>query len=85
MLAGVWKGKTSMNRLGAYEAQLVVVCTGYEVKSFAPLASLPLTPVRGQITALPATSHSSNLRTIVCAGGYLLPSIAGDTYDGCDA
>jgi tRNA 5-methylaminomethyl-2-thiouridine biosynthesis bifunctional protein len=71
------EGKNQREQAWSYEAQVVVVCTGYEVKSFAPLANLPLTPVRGQITVLPATSHSSTLRTIVCASGYLLPSIAG--------
>ena len=70
-------GKNQGEQAWSYEAEVVVVCTGYEVKSFAPLANLPLTPVRGQITVLPATSHSSSLRTIVCASGYLLPSIAG--------
>lgn len=71
------EGKKQREQAWSYEAQLVVVCTGYEVKSFVPLASVPLTPVRGQITALPATSHSRNLRTIVCTSGYLLPSIDG--------
>ncbi len=71
------EGKNQHEQTWCHEAQLAVVCTGYEVKSFAPLASLPLTPVRGQITVLPTTSHSRNLRTIVCTSGYLLPSIAG--------
>jgi tRNA 5-methylaminomethyl-2-thiouridine biosynthesis bifunctional protein len=60
-----------------YEAQVVVVCTGYQVKSFAPLAHFPLTAVRGQITMVPATPYSENLRTVVCAGGYLAPSVGG--------
>ena len=71
------EGKDQREQTWSYEAPVVVVCTGYQVKSFAPLADLPLTPVRGQITIIPATPHSENLRTIVCAGGYLAPSIAG--------
>ncbi|BBJ22805.1 bifunctional tRNA (5-methylaminomethyl-2-thiouridine)(34)-methyltransferase MnmD/FAD-dependent 5-carboxymethylaminomethyl-2-thiouridine(34) oxidoreductase MnmC [Candidatus Nitrotoga sp. AM1P] len=68
------------------EAQVVVVCTGYQVKSFAPLSHISLTPVRGQITLLPATPHSENLRTIVSANGYLAPSsgelhVLGATHD----
>jgi tRNA 5-methylaminomethyl-2-thiouridine biosynthesis bifunctional protein len=55
----------------------VAVCTGYQVKSLPPLANLPLTAVRGQITALPATPQSDKLRAIVCAGGYVTPSVAG--------
>ena len=59
------------------EAEIVVVCTGYQVKSLPPLANLPLTPVRGQLTLIPATTASENLRTIVCGSGYLAPAIAG--------
>ncbi|MGH8685041.1 MAG: bifunctional tRNA (5-methylaminomethyl-2-thiouridine)(34)-methyltransferase MnmD/FAD-dependent 5-carboxymethylaminomethyl-2-thiouridine(34) oxidoreductase MnmC [Nitrosospira sp.] len=71
------EGRDQRERIWACEAQAVVVCTGYQVKSFAPLANFPLTPVRGQITMVPATPHSENLRTIICANGYLAPSTAG--------
>ncbi|SEO74674.1 bifunctional tRNA (5-methylaminomethyl-2-thiouridine)(34)-methyltransferase MnmD/FAD-dependent 5-carboxymethylaminomethyl-2-thiouridine(34) oxidoreductase MnmC [Nitrosovibrio sp. Nv6] len=76
---GGWRveGKGQHDQAWSHEAQVAVVCTAYQLKSFAPWANLPLTPVRGQITALPATPHSVNLRTIVCAGGYLVPSISG--------
>jgi tRNA 5-methylaminomethyl-2-thiouridine biosynthesis bifunctional protein len=73
------EGKDEHQQTWSYEAQVVVVCTGYQVKSFAPLSHLPLTPVRGQITLLPATPHSENLRTIVSANGYLAPS-AGELH-----
>ncbi|MDN5753599.1 MAG: bifunctional tRNA (5-methylaminomethyl-2-thiouridine)(34)-methyltransferase MnmD/FAD-dependent 5-carboxymethylaminomethyl-2-thiouridine(34) oxidoreductase MnmC [Nitrosospira sp.] len=71
------EGEDQHEQAWSCEAQAVVVCTGYQVKPFAPMASLPLTPVRGQITMVPATPQSENLRTIVCAGGYLAPSAAG--------
>ncbi len=61
----------------SYEAQVVAVCTGHRVKSLTPLANLPLTPVRGQITTLPATPHSDKLRAVVCSSGYVTPSVAG--------
>ncbi len=64
-------------RQRSYEAQVVAVCTGYRVKSLTPLANLPLTPVRGQITTLPATPRSDKLRAIVCSSGYITPSVAG--------
>jgi tRNA 5-methylaminomethyl-2-thiouridine biosynthesis bifunctional protein len=54
-----------------------VVCTSYQVKNFEPLADFPLTPVRGQITALPVAPPSKNLRTIVSARAYLSPAVAG--------
>jgi len=80
------EGKDDLQQTWTDEAQVVVVCTGYQVKSFAPLSHLPLTPVRGQITMLPASPNSENLRTIVSANGYLAPSAAelhvlGATHD----
>lgn len=68
------EGKDELQQPWSEKAQVVVVCTGHQVKSFAPLSHLPLMPVRGQITMLPATLHSENLRTIVSASGYLAPS-----------
>jgi tRNA 5-methylaminomethyl-2-thiouridine biosynthesis bifunctional protein len=68
------EAKDELQQTWLYEAQVVVVCTGYQVKSFASLSHLPLTPVRGQITLLPATPHSESLRTIVSANGYISPS-----------
>ncbi|KIO49029.1 bifunctional tRNA (5-methylaminomethyl-2-thiouridine)(34)-methyltransferase MnmD/FAD-dependent 5-carboxymethylaminomethyl-2-thiouridine(34) oxidoreductase MnmC [Nitrosospira sp. NpAV] len=76
------EGENSRGQSWFCEAEVVVVCTGYQVKSFAPLADFPLTPVRGQITVVPATLHSRNLRTIVCARGYLAPSVTGSHVIG---
>lgn len=59
------------------DTPVVVVCTGYQVKSFAPLSHFPVTPVRGQITSLPVSPYSEKLRTIICANGYLAPSVGG--------
>ena len=73
------EGKDECHQTWSDEAQIVVVCTGYQGRSLAPLSHLPLTPVRGQITLLPATPYSKNLRTIVSANGYLAPS-AGELH-----
>jgi tRNA 5-methylaminomethyl-2-thiouridine biosynthesis bifunctional protein len=70
-------GKRECGREWSYEAEIVVVCTGYPAKMFWPVADLPLTAVRGQMTLIPATAGSSNLRTIVCGSGYLTPAIRG--------
>jgi tRNA 5-methylaminomethyl-2-thiouridine biosynthesis bifunctional protein len=63
-------------------APIVAVCTSYQIKNFTPLAGLPLTPVRGQITALPVTQLSKNLRTIVSASAYLSPPVGGSHVAG---
>jgi tRNA 5-methylaminomethyl-2-thiouridine biosynthesis bifunctional protein len=71
------EAEDSHERRSSFEAQVVAVCTGYQVKSLPPLTNLPLTPVRGQITTLPATRHSDKLQAIVCAGGYVTPPVEG--------
>jgi tRNA 5-methylaminomethyl-2-thiouridine biosynthesis bifunctional protein len=71
------EAEDSHERRSSFEAQVVAVCTGYQVKSLPPLTNLPLTPVRGQITTLPATRHSDKLQAIVCAGGYVTPAVGG--------
>ncbi|MCC2681465.1 MAG: hypothetical protein K0S36_1029 [Nitrosospira multiformis] len=74
-----WRVQAEDQRKQAWslEAEIVVVCTGYQVKSLPALANLPLTPVRGQLTLIPATTASQSLRTIVCGSGYLAPAVAG--------
>ena len=74
-----WRVQAEDRRKQAWslEAEIVVVCTGYQVQSLPVLANLPLTPVRGQLTLVPATPASQNLRTIVCGSGYLAPAVAG--------
>lgn len=71
------EGKDQHGQTWSHEAQIAVICTGYQVKSFTPMANFPLTPVRGQITMIPATLYSENLRTVVCTSGYLAPSAEG--------
>src|SRR5690606_22678426 len=58
-------------------APVVVVATAEHSRRFAPLAHLPLKPVRGQISYLPATAASARLRLALCARGYLAPASNG--------
>lgn len=76
---GGWSvaGKDALQQTWSYDAQVVVVCTGYQIKSFTQLSHLPVTPVRGQISLVPASLRSKNLRTIVSAKGYFSPSFQG--------
>jgi tRNA 5-methylaminomethyl-2-thiouridine biosynthesis bifunctional protein len=71
------EGKDQHNQTWVCQAEIAVICTGPNATSLQPSANLPLTPVRGQITMAPSTRASENLRAIVCASGYLAPSVDG--------
>src|SRR5690606_38881068 len=60
------------------EACVVVVASAEHTCTFAPLAHLPLKPVRGQITYLAATAASHKLRVPLCGSGYLAPAVNGN-------
>lgn len=57
------------------EAAVVVVAAANDCKQFLP--ELPLQPVRGQITLLPAADSSRRLSKVVCSDGYLAPARNG--------
>ncbi len=61
----------------AIEAEIAVVCCAHSALGLAPFAHFPLTPVRGQVTLLPATEASGALRTVVCGDGYCAPAKDG--------
>ncbi len=67
-------------------AEVLVLAVGATAPVLAPLADLPLRPVRGQLSALAATPQSRALATAVCTAGYVLPAAEdlhwlGATYD----
>lgn len=59
------------------EAPTLVLAAASDCRRFTQSAHLPLLPVRGQTTLLPATEQSRTLRTVVCADGYISPARAG--------
>ncbi|HQR50144.1 MAG TPA: bifunctional tRNA (5-methylaminomethyl-2-thiouridine)(34)-methyltransferase MnmD/FAD-dependent 5-carboxymethylaminomethyl-2-thiouridine(34) oxidoreductase MnmC [Methylophilaceae bacterium] len=59
------------------EAPVVVVCSANDSTAFPQTAHLPLEPVRGQITQLPATPASAKLSAVVCTEGYISPARQG--------
>jgi tRNA 5-methylaminomethyl-2-thiouridine biosynthesis bifunctional protein len=71
------EGTDQHNQTWVCQAEIAVICTGPNATSLQPSANLPLTPVRGQITMAPPTRASEKLKAIVCASGYLAPSIGG--------
>lgn len=59
------------------EAPVVIIATANDSARFAQTAHLPLEPVRGQITQLPATDASTRLRAVICTEGYVGPAWQG--------
>lgn len=58
-------------------ADNVVIANANDALNFAQTAHLPLTAVRGQMTAVQATASSKQLNTVLCTDGYITPATAG--------
>ena len=70
-------GREGQGETWTVEADAVVVCCAHSARALEQFAQFPLTPVRGQITLLPATASSQSLRAVVCGEGYCSPALAG--------
>ena len=55
-------------------ATVAVICSAADSRRFHQSSHLPLKAIRGQITELPATAPSRQLRTVLCAEGYISPA-----------
>jgi tRNA 5-methylaminomethyl-2-thiouridine biosynthesis bifunctional protein len=58
-------------------APVAVIASGTGSAAFIQTAHLPLKPIRGQISCLPATADSKQLKTVICGEGYLAPASDG--------
>jgi len=59
------------------EAPVVILAGAADAVRFSQSAWLPLKRIRGQISCLSATTQSSQLRTVLCAKGYVAPPREG--------
>lgn len=55
----------------------LVLCNGHQTNQLAGLQTLPLTPVRGQVTHLCSNSALNQLESVLCYDGYLTPAQQG--------
>jgi len=68
------------------EAPVAILANGYLARRFAVSAGLPLRPVRGQVTCIPAEA-GRDIRTVVSREGYVTPAcsfgvhVVGATYE----
>jgi len=58
-------------------ADQVVVATASLANRFAQTAPLPLQPVRGQVSRLGLPRDAPDIARVICAGGYVSPSLDG--------
>ena len=73
---GVWQlGDVSGHVV--LESDIVVVANALEAASFTQTNWLPLQARRGQVTYVPATPQSTDLRCVLTYGGYLTPADSG--------
>ena len=59
------------------EAPVVVLAGAADAARFSQTAWLPLKRIRGQISCLPTNAESGQLRTVLCAKGYVAPAREG--------
>lgn len=59
------------------EAATVVLANANDSQAFPQTAHLPLEPVRGQISIIPASSASLCLQAVICTEGYISPARDG--------
>ncbi|MEH6404933.1 MAG: FAD-dependent 5-carboxymethylaminomethyl-2-thiouridine(34) oxidoreductase MnmC [Sneathiella sp.] len=66
---------TPVENLEDIDADVIVLACGPAVANFVP--SLPMIPVRGQITQVKATQLSADIKCGICYEGYFMPAKNG--------
>lgn len=68
-----WQASNNNGELLA-QAHIAIIASASDAKNLAQTSYLPLKPIRGQVSYLPATKQSRALKTVVCGEGYLSPA-----------
>ena len=69
-----WQMLTNAGETCLLEADNIVIANANDATKFSQTAHIPLIASRGQLTFLNST-HTQNLRTILCGDGYITPTI----------
>ncbi|MFC3626009.1 bifunctional tRNA (5-methylaminomethyl-2-thiouridine)(34)-methyltransferase MnmD/FAD-dependent 5-carboxymethylaminomethyl-2-thiouridine(34) oxidoreductase MnmC [Vogesella amnigena] len=69
---GQWLAANQHGELA--RASVAVLANANDVRQFAAGSQLPLKPIRGQVSVLPATAASRALRSVICGEGYISPA-----------
>jgi tRNA 5-methylaminomethyl-2-thiouridine biosynthesis bifunctional protein len=65
------------------QSDIVVIANAHDCEKFKQTDFLNIQKLRGQVTELPVTSTSKNLRTVICGEGYIAPP--NNASHGCGA
>jgi tRNA 5-methylaminomethyl-2-thiouridine biosynthesis bifunctional protein len=71
-----WQLNDARGKTVTESSQIIIACAN-RAAAFTQTNWLPLRPVRGQISQLPATDTSQSLRCVVCDEGYVTPAANG--------
>lgn len=63
--------------VAGYEANVVVITTGYAANQFPQTKHLEIQSVRGQMTGVQASQYSQALQIPLCGDGHILPHVNG--------
>lgn len=66
----------------AWSASHVVLANGVNILDFEQTTSLPITPMRGQISTLRASDYDAISAYVVCGDGYIVPALDGQQVIG---
>lgn len=69
-----WSVQTQQNE--TLNADILVIANGPDALAFEQSNSLPLRPIRGQVSHI-KNKHGSTLKTVICHKGYTTPAIDG--------
>ncbi len=72
---GHWRITTGSG--DTYDSDVLILCTAHSLLEMPETNWLPLQPIRGQTTHMPATTASTALQTAFCHEGYLPPPRLG--------
>lgn len=74
---GHWSLNSNANE---YRHHVVVVANGHKASQFAQTASIPQSPVKGQVSHVPTTPRLKQLKSVLCYNGYLTPHNPNSGY-----
>ncbi|MDD2842063.1 MAG: FAD-dependent 5-carboxymethylaminomethyl-2-thiouridine(34) oxidoreductase MnmC, partial [Tolumonas sp.] len=65
-----------------WSASHVILANGVNILGFEQTTSLPITPMRGQISTLRASDYDAISTYVVCGDGYIVPALDGQQVIG---